>query len=185
MIVNLLKQKLTTGVNFTNILCAAFYIKVSPAAFMYSQTWANDHPRISTTCLQRPLFSSPNLGLCNINLPLKNDHLSTTATNFRYQGWLLYTGLTIHFRFILFWRKNIGAKVALTMLGKIDYTERKLDLTAHSSWSTQTVGFVKSGSLPSGQKHFGPFQVTEHPWSQPDFLQELTWKKWQVWSKAA
>ncbi len=40
----------------------------------YSQTWANDHLRIATTCLQRPPLWSPNLSLYNINLPLNNGH---------------------------------------------------------------------------------------------------------------
>jgi len=29
----------------------------------YSQTWANDHLRIATTCLQRPLFLGPNFNI--------------------------------------------------------------------------------------------------------------------------
>jgi hypothetical protein len=47
---------------------------------------------LTTTCLQRPSYSSPNLGLHNINqnLPLNNDHLSTTATHLGFQGWSLY-----------------------------------------------------------------------------------------------
>jgi len=31
----------------------------------------------------------------NIKLPLNNDHLSTTATNFGSRGWSLYTSLTV------------------------------------------------------------------------------------------
>jgi len=38
--------------------------------FTYSQTWVNDHIRIMTTCLQRPLFWDPNLNFHNIMLPL-------------------------------------------------------------------------------------------------------------------
>ncbi len=41
---------------------------------MYSQTWANDHLRIVTTCLQRPLFWGPNYIFYNIN------DLQTTTT---------------------------------------------------------------------------------------------------------
>ncbi len=48
----------------------------------YSQTWVNDHLRITTTCLQRPLFRGSNFNVHNIKLPLNNDHLSTTAKNF-------------------------------------------------------------------------------------------------------
>ena len=33
----------------------------------YSQTWANDHLRIATTCQQRPPFCGPNLNFYNIN----------------------------------------------------------------------------------------------------------------------
>ncbi len=61
----------------------------------YSQTWVNDHLRMTTTCLQRPLFWAPDFNFYNIKLPLNNDHLSTTATNFGTRGWSLYTGLTV------------------------------------------------------------------------------------------
>jgi len=33
----------------------------------YSQTWSNNHLRIATTCLQRPLFWGPNETFYNIN----------------------------------------------------------------------------------------------------------------------
>ncbi len=62
---------------------------------MCSQTWVNDHLRITTTCPQRPPFWSPNLSLYNTNLPLNNDHLLTTATNLGFRGWPLHTGLTL------------------------------------------------------------------------------------------
>ncbi len=49
-------------------------------------------PELTTTFLQRPLFRSLNLGLYNIELPLKNDHLSSQILGpegGRYtQGWL-------------------------------------------------------------------------------------------------
>jgi len=61
----------------------------------YSQTWVNDHLRITTTCLKRLQFWGPNFNFHNTKLPLNNDHLSTTATNFGSQGWLLYTSLTV------------------------------------------------------------------------------------------
>ncbi len=48
----------------------------------YGQTWANDHLRIATTCLQPPRFWGPILSCYNMKLPPNNDHLSTTATNF-------------------------------------------------------------------------------------------------------
>jgi hypothetical protein len=57
----------------------------------YSQTWVNAHLRITTTCLQRPLFRGPNFNFHNIKLPLNNDPLPTTATNFGSLGWSLYT----------------------------------------------------------------------------------------------
>ncbi len=61
----------------------------------YSQTWADDHLRIATTWLQWPSFWCPNLIFYNIEPPLNNDHLSTKTTVFGYQGWSLYTGLTV------------------------------------------------------------------------------------------
>ncbi len=62
---------------------------------MYSQTWANSHLLIAPTCLLRPSFWGPVLNHYSIKWPLNNDHLSTTATIFGCQGWLLYTGLTV------------------------------------------------------------------------------------------
>jgi len=49
--------------------------------------------RITTTCLQRPEFWGPNFNFHNIKPPLNNGHLSTTATNFEFQGWSLYTSV--------------------------------------------------------------------------------------------
>jgi len=60
-------------------------------------TWANDHLWIAATCQQRPCFWGPILNFYNMELPPNNDHLSPTATNFRSQGWWLYTGLTVPF----------------------------------------------------------------------------------------
>jgi len=57
-----------------------------------SQTWAKDHLRIATTCLQQPRFWGPILSFYNMMLPPNNDYLSTTATNFGSQVWSLYTG---------------------------------------------------------------------------------------------
>jgi len=65
-------------------------------SYDYSQTWVNDHLRITTTCLQQPQFWGPNFNFHNIKLPLNNDHLSTTATNFGSQGWSLNTSLTVY-----------------------------------------------------------------------------------------
>ena len=63
---------------------------------MYSQTWANDHLRITTTCLQRPLFLGLNINVYNsVKLPLNYDHLSTTVTILGSRGWSLHTGLTV------------------------------------------------------------------------------------------
>ncbi len=56
----------------------------------------NDHLRIATTFLQRPLFWSPIFCFYETNISLNNNHLSTTATNLGSQGWSLYTGLTVH-----------------------------------------------------------------------------------------
>jgi hypothetical protein len=61
----------------------------------YCQTWTNDHLWITTTCLQRPLFLGPDFNVYSIDLPLNNDHLSTTATILGSRGWSLYTGLTV------------------------------------------------------------------------------------------
>jgi len=57
----------------------------------------NDHLWITNTCLQRPQFWGPNFNFHNIELPLNNYHLSTTATNFKPQGRSLYTSLTVCF----------------------------------------------------------------------------------------
>ena len=74
---------------------------------IYSQTWANDHLRIATTCLQRPLFWGPILNFYSIN-----DLWTTTTCQqpplfFGSQGWSLYTGLTVH-RFLMsvWWNKS-------------------------------------------------------------------------------
>ncbi len=61
----------------------------------YSQTWANDHLRIATTCLWWLLFWSPNISLYKTNLHLKKDHLSKPATNLESQGGSLYASLTL------------------------------------------------------------------------------------------
>jgi hypothetical protein len=57
----------------------------------FRSPWRNTvKPELTTICLQRPQYLIPNVGLYNINLPLNNDHLSTTATNLGSQGWSLY-----------------------------------------------------------------------------------------------
>jgi hypothetical protein len=61
----------------------------------YSQTWVNNYLWITTTCLQRPHFWGPKFNFHNKKLPLNNDHLSTTATNFGCQMWSLYTSLAV------------------------------------------------------------------------------------------
>jgi len=63
-------------------------VEKSPFAriWQYRQTWVNDHLQITTTCIQRQRFWGPNFNFCNITLPLNNDHLSTTATNFGPEG---------------------------------------------------------------------------------------------------
>ncbi len=48
--------------------------RFSYAVNIYSQSWVNDHLRITTTCLQRPLFWGPDFNFHNIKLPLNNDH---------------------------------------------------------------------------------------------------------------
>ncbi len=62
---------------------------------IYSQTWVNDHLRMTNTCLQWPLFWGPDFNFHNIKLLLNNNNLSTTATNFGSRGWSLYTSLTV------------------------------------------------------------------------------------------
>ncbi len=69
--------------------------KICALVIVYRQTWANDHLRITTTGIQRPSFWSPNLNLYYINLPLNNNHLSTTASYLGPWGWSLYTSLTV------------------------------------------------------------------------------------------
>ncbi len=61
----------------------------------YSQTWATNHFRIATTCLQRPPIFRSHVKLSLHKWPLNNNHLSTTATIFGFQGWLLYSSLTV------------------------------------------------------------------------------------------
>ncbi len=75
--------------------------------YLYSQTWVNDHLRMS--CLQRPLFLGRNFSLCNTKLPLNNDQLSTTTTNFGSRGWSLYTSLTV-------FKASYGEKVWLYLI---------------------------------------------------------------------
>ncbi len=53
---------------------------------------------LTTTCLQRPLFWSPIFNLCNIKLPLNNDHLSTTAKTFGLRDGGLCTQVWPHFQ---------------------------------------------------------------------------------------
>ncbi len=72
----------------------------------YSQTWVNEHRRITTTCLQRPPFWGPIFNFYNIKLPLNNDHLSTMATNLGSRGWSLYTCLTVPF-YEVFWEVTL------------------------------------------------------------------------------
>ena len=72
-----------------------FFVVIVMVKYKYSQTWANDHLRITTTCLQRPPFLGPIFNFHNIKLPLNSDHLSTTVSNLGSQGWSLYTGLTV------------------------------------------------------------------------------------------
>ena len=63
--------------------------------FVYTQTWVNDLLWAATTCLHRPLLCGPMFNFYNLQLPLNNDHLSTTATNVGSRGLLLNTGLTV------------------------------------------------------------------------------------------
>ena len=62
----------------------------------YSQTWANYHLRVATTCQQRQPFKGPILNFYFYKWPLNNNYLSTTATILRSRGWSLSTGLTIY-----------------------------------------------------------------------------------------
>ncbi len=67
------------------------------------QTWANDHLRKATTCLQRSLIWGSNYNIYIIKLLLNNDHLSTTVTILGSRGW---SSLTVLFRKVisyLFW----------------------------------------------------------------------------------
>ena len=80
-----------SSVNFS----CFFFRRTVIRQFNYSQTWDNDHLRITTTCLQRSPFGGPIVTFYNTKLPLNNDHLSTTATNLGPRGWSLFTGLTV------------------------------------------------------------------------------------------
>ncbi len=63
---------------------------------MYSQTWANDHLRIATTCLSiTTTILWLHLELLLLKWPLNNEHLSKTATILGSRGWSLFTGLTV------------------------------------------------------------------------------------------
>ncbi len=69
----------------------SFVLKHKSTTSQYSQTWVNDHIRITTNCLQRPPFLG---SLCNIHikkLPLVNDHLTTTTA-----------GLTVHTTYMVY-----------------------------------------------------------------------------------
>ena len=57
-------------------VCSEFARKI----IEYSETGANDHLRIATTCLQRPPFWRPIVNFYNMKLPLNKDLLSRTAT---------------------------------------------------------------------------------------------------------
>ncbi len=46
----------------------------------FEQKISTVKPELTTTCLRRPLFWSPNLCIYNIHLPLNNDHLSRMTT---------------------------------------------------------------------------------------------------------
>jgi len=81
------------------IMCSLVKSDHIKRILLYSQTWVNDHLWITTTCLQQPLFWGPNFNFHNVKLPLSNDHLSTTATNFGSRGWSLYTSLTVFLNF--------------------------------------------------------------------------------------
>ncbi len=70
----------------------------------------------TNTCQQWPLLWSPHLCLYNINLPLNNDHLSTTVTNFGSWGWSLYTGLTVVKFYVLFSKIQTVQKSFLSRL---------------------------------------------------------------------
>jgi len=72
-----------------------FFLMYKKLYLQYSQTWVNNHLRIMTTCLERPLFWGLDFNFHYKKLPLNNNHQSTTATNFGSRGWSLYTGLTV------------------------------------------------------------------------------------------
>ncbi len=49
-------------IKFTIVNVCAHYSELG----YFNQTWANDHLRIATTCLKRPLFWSPDCGLLTL-----------------------------------------------------------------------------------------------------------------------
>jgi hypothetical protein len=63
---------------------------------LYSQTWANDRLRLTTTRLQKPLLWRRLIfQFWSTKEPLDNDRLSTTATIFVSRGWSLHSGMTV------------------------------------------------------------------------------------------
>ncbi len=58
--------------------------------------------RPPSTCLQRSLFWGLNFNIYSIQVPLNNDHPSTTATIFGARGWSLYSDLTVFSQFALY-----------------------------------------------------------------------------------
>jgi len=76
-----------------DFLTQSWFIKQEKGKYYVknSQTWANDHLRITTTCQQRTytIFRSQ-FDLLKHKWPLNNDHVSTTATILGPKG-----GLTV------------------------------------------------------------------------------------------
>ena len=85
----LLKRNLKTKVTFWGSECGCCTLQ----AWLNSQTWANDHLWIATTCPLRPLFWGFILDFNSIKVPLNNDHLSTTNT---ILGSLYTSNLTVY-----------------------------------------------------------------------------------------
>ncbi len=120
--------------------------------WQYSQTWVNNHLQITTTCLQRPPFWSPNLSLYNIKLPLNKDHLSTTATNLGSWGWSLYTSSTVQSN--LCTMTTLGTKVKWPLLtggrcSEVIYVIKAL-IGASKWWSLWTGGRYSEVVVSSG-----------------------------------
>ncbi len=118
--------------------------------WFYSQTWANIHLQIATTCLQRPPFLGHISNFYSIRLPLNNDHLSTTTTNLGYdcisKNWTLKYQFKKEIKFSLSFFLIFNEQISVTfpfsfitrfMLTNIERTFWFSDFFGGTHWNGQ------------------------------------------------